>query len=947
MNEILQRVLKYIYIELDTSCVHGMEYARVLLLVEFLVGFFACVNCMQNHREAVHHRGLLSVSDVKSNNSLHHASRQHHRSITPGKVLDNGAVPSTTSGDTLNKYHAALEKHGEKVMIQEISMLNFSVSCGRKNCDMNMSEVGQHLLDSVGGIVTKSTSIHKEQFIYNPHSVSFFDMLDIAFIFDSSYSNFEQMLHVFNLWKEEVEGQHIVVLLQDVKQLDFFKVPPWFTDYEVFTVESAIRAMDGIKMPKYNLNKDDTIFVSRHSTDQFTQGLGLRNLANWVCDREYIYIIDSFSGIPQNAGVVKQHMINLKTPSLLDYFNSASNPFKPGNDFTRGFPFHLRDGTPTVLSHGLYVGTADYDPLTKLMKGKEPLELSDNSVVTIPRKQLFTLSPVNMAFNRMEIGPALMYHTPILDSKDTQRVGFSKYADVFAGWVLKLCMDECVLGGKHGLPFVLKLPETENADASPSDLVNDPMMNTTTARRVFDAFNGFYMNETTAWKNPECKGRIGCRIECIYSELAKFIRVRLATDFPYFDDFTHSMMIWMNIWSNRHGVLGNIVPKALISSMGPTRPSDIAAAAELTKKGIPVSGRCAAITITHNEKVLLPVWINYYMRHFRRDDIYVLDHMTTDGRYVVCSIVEPVRSTTVEKRSCILVYFIVLQHGAFSYVYFVFIYCLFEVPVGCTFSNSYYLISHIILLICCSTDPSLIPQGINLRIMEGNNFNMPIAFRSKVIQLYQDRLLRAGYKCVVFSDTDEIIVPRPTIFPQGLKEWISKFLEKDLQYLRVRAKELGHISYGNGTEASQEPPIDWNRPILQQRKYYVLDPKYNKPLVSKVRLAYRPGFHKLYDFAMDRFCYTDEDLVMFHIRSVDHKFCMDKERDKLEMSRRMEPQELMKGFADHWYRRKDAEQCRYAIGCFQGPLNNVTARFDNPGTIMMSRLDDYWEQADF
>ena len=43
------------------------------------------------------------------------------------------------------------------------------------------------------------------------------------------------------------------------------------------------------------------------------------------------------------------------------------------------------------------------------------------------------------------------------------------------------------------------------------------------------------------------------------------------------------------------------------------------------------SKRRALITIVHNEPVFLPIWLDYYSRFFRPEDIYVLDNDTTDG----------------------------------------------------------------------------------------------------------------------------------------------------------------------------------------------------------------------------------------------------------------------------------------------------------------------------
>jgi hypothetical protein len=39
----------------------------------------------------------------------------------------------------------------------------------------------------------------------------------------------------------------------------------------------------------------------------------------------------------------------------------------------------------------------------------------------------------------------------------------------------------------------------------------------------------------------------------------------------------------------------------------------------------------AILTIVRNEQVFLPIWLNYYSKFFKAEDIYVLDHQSTDG----------------------------------------------------------------------------------------------------------------------------------------------------------------------------------------------------------------------------------------------------------------------------------------------------------------------------
>ena len=43
------------------------------------------------------------------------------------------------------------------------------------------------------------------------------------------------------------------------------------------------------------------------------------------------------------------------------------------------------------------------------------------------------------------------------------------------------------------------------------------------------------------------------------------------------------------------------------------------------------SRRRAVLTMVHNEPIFLPIWLGYYSRFFTPDDIFVLDHDTSDG----------------------------------------------------------------------------------------------------------------------------------------------------------------------------------------------------------------------------------------------------------------------------------------------------------------------------
>lgn len=75
------------------------------------------------------------------------------------------------------------------------------------------------------------------------------------------------------------------------------------------------------------------------------------------------------SGKEINA--LEQHIKNLLSPATPLFFNTLYDPYREGADFVRGYPFSLREGVTTAVSHGLWLNIPDYDAPTQLVK---PLE---------------------------------------------------------------------------------------------------------------------------------------------------------------------------------------------------------------------------------------------------------------------------------------------------------------------------------------------------------------------------------------------------------------------------------------------------------------------------------------------------------------------------------------------------------------------------------------------
>ena len=82
---------------------------------------------------------------------------------------------------------------------------------------------------------------------------------------------------------------------------------------------------------------------------------------------KYIYTVDDDCR-PADLDVLQRHLQNLQRNSTPYFFNTLYDPYHPGTDFVRGYPYSMRNGVPTVISHGLWLHAPDYDAPTQLLK---------------------------------------------------------------------------------------------------------------------------------------------------------------------------------------------------------------------------------------------------------------------------------------------------------------------------------------------------------------------------------------------------------------------------------------------------------------------------------------------------------------------------------------------------------------------------------------------------
>eukprot|EP00897_Mesotaenium_endlicherianum_P002712 jgi/Mesen1/2469/ME000158S01659 len=150
----------------------------------------------------------------------------------------------------------------------------------------------------------------------------------------------------------------------------------------------------------------------------------------------------------ESIDAVQQHITNLSTAATPFFFNTLYDPYRESTDFVRGYPFSLREGTPTAISHGLWLNVPDYDAPTRMVKPSERNAHYVDAVVSIPKGALFPMSSLNLAFDRDLIGPAMYF--PFLG--EGHPIGL--HGDMWAGWCAKVICDHLGYGAKSGLPYV-------------------------------------------------------------------------------------------------------------------------------------------------------------------------------------------------------------------------------------------------------------------------------------------------------------------------------------------------------------------------------------------------------------------------------------------------------------------------------------------------------------
>jgi hypothetical protein len=199
--------------------------------------------------------------------------------------------------------------------------------------------------------------------------------------------------------------------------------------------------------------------------------------------------------------------------------------------------------------------------------------------------------------------------------------------------------------------------------------------------------------------------------------------------------------------------------------------------------------RRAAFTIVQNEPVMLPVWLAYYGRYFDADDLYVLDHDSSDGSTV--GLEARCRVVPVHRQACY---------------------------------DHHWLKS--------------------------------------TVEGFQAFLLRS-YEAVLYAEVDELVVADP-LRHAGLDAYIDRL-----------ARPAARCAGFNVVHHPDEPPLQFDAPLLAQRRYWHASLEYSKRLLSRIPLRWSDGFHLEFNAPDDP---PDPELMLVHLHRVDYDACLARHR---------------------------------------------------------------------
>ncbi|XP_006652954.1 probable inactive UDP-arabinopyranose mutase 2 [Oryza brachyantha] len=314
---------------------------------------------------------------------------------------------------------------------------------------------------------------------------------------------------------------------------------PFFSRFHIIVVKDPDLAEElqipaGFDLKLYT--KSDMGILGTTSID--FSGHSCRYFGYLVSRKKYVISIDD-NCLPakDNGGLtvdaIAQHMSNLKTPATPFFFNTLYDPFRKGADFVRGYPFSLREGVECMLSCGLWLHNADYDPMTHVVKRSQHNTKYVDAVMTVPLGAMMPVSGINVAFNREVLGPVMF---PALRLRKEGKHRWDTLEDVWNGLCAKVVCDRLGYGMKTGLPYVIRSDaEAGKALESLKEWEGVKVMDV-----VLSFFESLKLSSTAV------------TVEDCVKELTSIVKENLGPQNAIFAKAADAMEEWTNLWK-AHG----------------------------------------------------------------------------------------------------------------------------------------------------------------------------------------------------------------------------------------------------------------------------------------------------------------------------------------------------------------------------------------------------------
>ncbi|KAL0461562.1 UNVERIFIED_CONTAM: putative UDP-arabinopyranose mutase 1 [Sesamum latifolium] len=308
------------------------------------------------------------------------------------------------------------------------------------------------------------------------------------------------------------------IVIPTIRNLDFLEMwRPFFQPYHLIIVQDGdptkmIKVPDGFDYELYNRNDINKILGPKASCISFKDS-ACRCFGYMVSKKKYIFTIDDDCFVAKDPSgkqinALEQHIKNLLSPSTPLFFNTLYDPFRDGSNFVRGYPFSLREGVPTAVSHGLWLNIPDYDAPTQLVKPRERNTKYVDAVISIPKGTLFPMCGMNLAFDRDLIGPAMYFG--LMGDGDLRPLR---------------------TGSENWLPYIW------HSKAS------NPFVN---LRKEYKGI--FWQEEIIPFFQAVTLSKEATTVQKCYLELSKQVEDKLGKVDPYFVKLADAMETWIQAW---------------------------------------------------------------------------------------------------------------------------------------------------------------------------------------------------------------------------------------------------------------------------------------------------------------------------------------------------------------------------------------------------------------